>query len=162
MTTHVSLFAAHSDTPSGSVPGFCLAFESRDLAQQALGMSTASVVEGRLPPTDVEISRSIGRQWSLHVRAITSVGALDVEIPGISESEVEAFLELLARVQYYFIMFAWVNVDGTLGIVDPAGDVLFKSTIVVNQQVVKGGHGNQIDWRNVFGDETHLILGSWQ
>ena len=157
----VALYAARSDTPQGSVPGFCLVFADKNSAEQGLGMTTAAVVEGRLPPTDVAIQRA-DDAWTLRVRATTPQDALDIEIPGVAEGEIVAFLKLLSRVLYYFVIFGWTNPDGTLGLVDPAGDALYKSTIVVDDRTVKGRKVDSIDWKNVFGADTHLVLGSWQ
>jgi hypothetical protein len=146
---------------TATVPGLAFIYGNPADADEAYRIAVSPIVEGRLPPTHIEFNRSADSNNAKFVFKVQGRESdLNVEIDDFSWSHVELLRSALGRVLYFFIIFGYVVEGGSIELLDPTENVLFKNLLEIDGELISGQRVDEVDWNNVFGEDAQILLGS--
>ncbi len=158
--SEVAFFPARSELKGAVVPGIALIYPSEAAAITALMSMTAPAVEGRMLPTMFSLDPSPATgDWVFSAVAFSSLGDTRIEVSGIPDGDVRELQNALNLVLYFFVIFGYYEHDGTVELLDPSANALFKSEITIDGRSVRGQYATEVDWSNILGNEANLSLG---
>lgn len=152
----VLVYAARVDEPGGRVPGIALIFPSEAAAQRGFGAATQSVVEGRLPSSEVRFSSTPETAgFTFEFKAYGPGELLAIRAGGFPRRELDALLRLLKEVPYYFVVFGYQDAHG-IDLLPPKESCLYKGSLVVDDQTHSGHADRSVSWNSLFDHDLGL------